>query len=172
MLAAESHQDSDGRRSSYEQVYEPVERSRADRRRRFGVVAPVTLAFDIYKDKDHFRLVGHRQDELELRAAVPRAVRAAGRCAVRPAVPAARRENTGDDERESRRGRSDDGVLRGRRDRPEQLMREQFYLALPMKPLCRETARECARLRDQPESRPVRLQAAVGRSAVGGAEER
>ena len=45
-----------------------------------------------------------------------------------------------------------------------QLMREQFYLALPMKPLCREDCRGAVPgVRDESEPRDVRLRAATGK---------
>ena len=50
-------------------------------------------------------------------------------------------------------------------------MREQFYLALPMKPLCRDECRGlCSHVRRQPEPRRVRLRADLGGSQVRGAE--
>ena len=51
----------------FEQVYAP-EQVAADGDT-LRIVAPVTLAFDIYKDKDQFRLVGGVQTTLELGAA-------------------------------------------------------------------------------------------------------
>ena len=48
----------------FEFVYEPG--AFPDKGESFGVVAPITLAFDIYKDKDQFRLVGGVQTNLEL----------------------------------------------------------------------------------------------------------
>ena len=48
----------------FEQVYQPGSLERTDDD--FRVVAPVTLAFDIYKDKEQFRLVGRVQTTLEL----------------------------------------------------------------------------------------------------------
>ena len=52
-----------------------------------------------------------------------------------------------------------------------QLMEEQFYLALPMKPLCRARLQgPVPELRHQPERRDVRLPGALGGSAAGGPE--
>ena len=54
-----------------------------------------------------------------------------------------------------------------------QLMREQFYLALPMKPLCSDDVPGAVPgVRHEPESRHVRLQARLGRSAACGARRR
>ena len=82
----------------------------------FRVVAPVSLAFEIFKDKALFRLVGRVQTTLELPC---------GRClepftlpvdqAFRPALPAAHARERRSRARNGRR-RSDDGVLRARRD--------------------------------------------------------
>ena len=47
----------------FEQVYQPGQFS-ADQD--FTVVAPVSLAFDIFKDKQQFRLVGRVQTTLEM----------------------------------------------------------------------------------------------------------
>src|SRR4029450_6639811 len=47
----------------FEQVYQP---GSLERTADFQVVAPVTLAFDIHKDKQQFQLVGQVQTTLEL----------------------------------------------------------------------------------------------------------
>ena len=72
----------------FDQVYQPDQLGHDEDA--FTVVAPVTLGFDIYKDKDQFRLVGRVQTTLELpcsRCLEPFIV--AGRRALRPALPAA-----------------------------------------------------------------------------------
>ena len=52
-----------------------------------------------------------------------------------------------------------------------ELMREQFYLALPMKPLCRDDCHGlCAQCGTNLNRDAVRLRARVGRSAARGAE--
>ncbi len=107
----------------------------------YRIVAPVELDFDIHKDKDKFRLVGHGADRAG--AAVqplPRAVPAAGGCAVRPAVPAGHRTGEGD-EQEVEEEDLDTSYYRDDQIDLNELLREQFYLALPMKPLCREDCR-------------------------------
>ncbi len=73
----------------FEQVYGPEQLGSSDDALR--VAAPVTLAFDIYKDKDQFRLVGSVQTDAGTAVQpLPRAVHVAGRPVVRPAVSAAR----------------------------------------------------------------------------------
>jgi uncharacterized protein len=105
----------------------------------YRVIAPVGLAFDIFKDRDQYRLAGHVRTTLEL---------ACGRCVERFAfdvdepfdllyVPHTENAGTGeveieDDDLETAYYR-DDQIDLG------QLVREQIYLVLPMKPLCSET---------------------------------
>jgi uncharacterized protein len=117
----------------FEQVYTPEQFGQEPD---FRVVEPIALAFDIFKDKKQFRLVGRVQTRLEL---------SCSRCLEPFTLPVDQRfdlryhphvENTGDDEREIEEDDlttafyEDDEIDLG------QLMREQFYLALPMKPLC------------------------------------
>jgi len=120
----------------FEQVYSPEQLAAGDDG--FRVAAPVTLAFDIFKDKDQFRLIGSVQTTLELPCS---------RC-LEPFIwpvdssfdlryqPHAR--NAGEGEREI----EEDDLTTAFYDNDTidlgQLMREQFYLALPMKPLCRD----------------------------------
>jgi uncharacterized protein len=104
----------------------------------YDIVSPVELAFEIHKDKDRFRLVGRVRTELELtcsRCVEPYKlpVDAAFDLRYLPASAAstdAESEIEEDDLETSYY--SDDQI-----DLNE-LMREQFYLALPMKPLCRD----------------------------------
>lgn len=103
----------------------------------FSVVAPVTLDGRILKDRDRFRMIGTMSTVLEL---------SCSRCLepFRLPVNAAfdvrylpQSENTGD-EREV--GEDDLSVSFYRDESIDlgQLLDEQFYLALPMKPLCRD----------------------------------
>jgi uncharacterized protein len=107
----------------------------------FTVVAPVALGFDVDKDKDQFRLAGRLQTTLQLPCS---------RCLepFRWPIDAAfdlryqpHAVNTGEGEREI----EEDDLSTAFYERDEidlgQLMREQFYLALPMKPLCRDDCR-------------------------------
>jgi uncharacterized protein len=124
----------------YEKVYEPEAfgDSGGDD---FRVAAPVRLAFDIVKDQRHFRLAGGVKTTLELPCS---------RCLetflspvdsqfdlrYQPDAP-----ETAEGEREIR----EDDLTTAYYENDEidlgQLMREQFYLALPMKPLCRDDCR-------------------------------
>ena len=125
----------------YEKVYEPAAFAREQDS--FRVSAPVSLAFDIFKDKAAFRLLGRVATTLE----VP-----CGRCLDPFTLPVdapfdlryqPHTANTGEGEREIEEDDlttafyDDDTIDLGH------LMHEQFYLALPMKPLC---AQSCAGL--------------------------
>jgi uncharacterized protein len=109
----------------------------------FSIAAPVELAFDIYKDKEQFRLAGHVTSTLEL---------ACSRCLEPFTWPVdalfdlryqPRSANTGDGEREVEEDDLSTAFYENNEIDLGQLMHEQFYLALPMKPLCRD---ECAGL--------------------------
>jgi len=104
----------------------------------YEIVAPVELEFDIHKDKDKFRLVGRMRTELELTCS---------RCVEPYRFPI-------DAEFDQRYLPSSEASTEAEREVEEddletsyyaddqidlsELMREQFCLALPMKPLCRE----------------------------------
>jgi len=96
----------------------------------------VHLVFDIYKDKDQFRLVGAVKTRLELPCS---------RCLEPFSWPVdaefdlryqPHTQNSGEGEREV----EEDDLTTAFYDNDEidlgQLMQEQFYLSLPMKPLC------------------------------------
>ena len=102
----------------------------------FRVAEPIALAFDIFKDKHQFRLIGTVKTTLELPCS---------RCLEPYTLPVDQRfdlryqphaQNTGEGEREI----EEDDLTTAFYENDEidlgQLMREQFYLALPMKPLC------------------------------------
>ncbi len=110
----------------------------------YRVIAPVILRMTIHKDKDRFRLVGTVETQLEIECS---------RCLERFALPVDRTFDlrylpTGesasgakDDEDEIA---DDDVSITFYRDDAIDLgdvQREQFYLALPMKPLCRPDCR-------------------------------
>ena len=104
----------------------------------FVVVAPVVLDFDIHKDKEKFRLVGSVRTELELpcsRCLEPfrLPVEATFDQRYLPAADATQDAEVelGEEDVEVSYYRDDAIDLAG-------LMREQFYLALPMKPLCND----------------------------------
>ncbi len=123
----------------FDKVYEP-EAFAADHDA-FRVVAPVALGCDVFKDKDQFRLAGRVQTTLELPCS---------RCLepFRWPIDAAfdlryqpHSVNTGEGEREI----EEDDLTTAFYEHDEidlgQLMREQCYLVLPMKPLCRDDCR-------------------------------
>jgi uncharacterized protein len=125
-----------GPRERYEKVYQP-DAFAADGDS-FQVVAPVALSFEIVKDKSQFQLAGRVATTLELpcsRCLEPFAwpVQADFDLRYQP-----HSTNVGEAEREieeddlSTAFYDDDEIDLG------QLMREQFYLSLPMKPLCRD----------------------------------
>jgi uncharacterized protein len=105
------------------------------------VSAPVTLGFDIDKDKDHFQLSGRLTTTLELacsRCLEPYSLPVDAsfdlRYQPRATEPAhAEREVEEDDFTTAYY--DDDVIDLG------QLVREQLYLAVPMKPLCTEGCR-------------------------------
>lgn len=117
----------------FEQVYAPEQLAGDDA---FRVAAPVKLAFDIYKDKDQFRLAGSVQTTLELpcsRCLDPFTWPVDSSFDLRY-QPHAR--NTGEGEREIEEDDLTTAFYENDTIDLGQLMREQFYLALPMKPLC------------------------------------
>jgi uncharacterized protein len=104
----------------------------------FRVIRPVSLGFDIYKEKDEFHLVGRLEGTLGLQCS---------RCLEPFEWPVdttfdlryqPRILNTGEGEREIEEDDLSTAFYEDDRIDLGQLMREQFYLALPMKPLCRE----------------------------------
>jgi len=107
----------------------------------YRIVTPVDLAFEINKDKDKFRLVGTVVTELELpcsRCLEPFRLPVAAPFDLRylPAseVSSDGEREVGDEDLETSYYENDAIDLNG-------LMREQFYLALPMKPLCQDDCR-------------------------------
>jgi uncharacterized protein len=121
-----------------EQVYEPgtPELMSED----FTVVAPVALAFDVYKDKQQFRLVGTVKTELALpcsRCLEPFRTPIDARFDLRyqPQSPAAASEREIQEDDLTTAFYEHDEIDLGL------LMTEQFYLALPMKPLCGDDCR-------------------------------
>ena len=117
----------------FEQVYAP---GRLPAEEDFRLAAPVSLAFDIFKDQEQFRLVGRVQTTLELPCS---------RCLESFMLPVEQTfdlryqphaRNTGEGEREIEEDDLTTAFYQNDEIDLEQLMREQFYLALPMKPLC------------------------------------
>jgi uncharacterized protein len=102
----------------------------------FGMAAPATLTFDVFKDKDRYRLVGTVATALELscsRCLEPFSwpVDAAFDLLYQPADAGG-----GPSEREI--GERDVGAAFYENDTIDlrELVREQIHLAVPMKPLC------------------------------------
>lgn len=110
----------------------------------FRVAEPVRLSFDVLKDGTHYRLVGRVATRLSLDC---------GRC-LEPFdfpvdapfdllyVPHAENQAApGEEEREVEEDDLGTAYYRDERIDLGQLLREQFYLAVPMKPLCRDACR-------------------------------
>jgi len=123
----------------FEQVYPPE--AFAGDPESFRVVAPVSLAFDIFKDNSQFRLAGRVQTTLELPCS---------RCLEPLTTPVdlpfdlryqPHSTNAGEGEREIEEDDLSTAFYENDEIDLEQLMREQFYLALPMKPLCSDACR-------------------------------
>ena len=113
----------------------------AEERDAYRVVAPVDLEFDLHKDKDRFRVVGRLRAELEL---------SCSRCLEPFRLPvdmpldlrvlAGRRLDAEEpvEDRDVSEEAVDTSYYRDDVLDLNELLREQFYLALPMKPLCKE----------------------------------
>jgi len=107
----------------------------------YRIVAPVQLDFDIHKDKDRFRLEGTVKTELELscsRCLEPfrMPVDAPFDLRYHPAteMSVAQDREVPDADLETSYYRDDQIDL-------NELLREQFFLTLPMKPLCQESCK-------------------------------
>jgi uncharacterized protein len=104
----------------------------------YRITAPIDLQFEIQKDKEKFRLIGRVKTTLEL---------GCSRC-LEPFelpvdapfdlmyLPAA--EADAESDREVGEGDLETSYYRDDQIDLNELMREQFYLVLPMKPLCQE----------------------------------
>ncbi len=105
----------------------------------YRVVAPVELGFDVHKDKAQFRLVGRLRTTLEL---------SCGRCVEPFLLPMdasfdvryhpQSESSAAAGEREVEEADLDDAYYRDDQIDLDELIREQIYLVLPMKPLCRD----------------------------------
>ena len=126
----------------FEQEYQPdafaASRDDADS---FRIASPVRLAFEIFKDQSTFRLVGTTKTTLE----VP-----CSRCLEPMLLPVdatfdlryqPHSTNIGEGELEVEEDDLTTAFYQNEEIDLEQLMREQFYLALPMKPLCSATCK-------------------------------
>ena len=102
----------------------------------YQIVAPVELEFDLHKDKDKFRLVGRVKAGLELscsRCLEPYRFPIDATFDLRY-LPAS--EASTEAEREIEENDLETSYYSEDQIDLNELMREQFYLALPMKPLC------------------------------------
>ena len=107
----------------------------------YRIVAPVALNLEIHKDKNRFRLLGDLRTELELacsRCLEPFRMRVDASFDVRY-LPAS--EMSTEEERELQDEDVETSYYRDDAIDLGELLREQFYLALPMKPLCAEDCR-------------------------------
>lgn len=124
-------------------VFQPADLPSGDEE--YRVTAPVDLRMVIRKDQDRFRLVGTVKAELELacsRCLEPFPLRVDREFDLRY-LPAGTGEPETSDEDEEIEVEEDDVSITFYRDEQidlNELLREQFYLALPMKPLC---SRDC-----------------------------
>ena len=112
-----------------------------DEHEAYRVVAPVALAFDIHKDKDKFRLEGTVRTELELpcsRCLEPFRLPVDSAFDLRY-LPVS--EASAEAEQEVGEGDLETSYYRDDEIDLDELMREQFYLALPMKPLCSDACK-------------------------------
>lgn len=104
----------------------------------YAIVAPVSLVFDIRKDKDKFHLVGRVKTTLEMpcsRCLEPFRIDVDAPFDLRYQPHA---EHHGAGEREIEADDIDTAFYENDEIDLGQLMQEQFYLALPMKPLCKD----------------------------------
>lgn len=129
---------------SFARTFQPQEVGEPDDA--YRVVTPVDLAFEVHKDKDKFRLVGTVKAELELgcsRCLEPYRLAVDAPFDIRylPATAAAT-----EPEREIEEEDLETSYYRDDQIDLNELLREQFYLALPMKPLCQD---ECKGLCSQ-----------------------
>jgi uncharacterized protein len=126
--------------SRFSQTFRPEEVAGAGDA--YRIVAPVELDMDVHKDKEKFRLVGHVRTTLEL---------ACSRCLEPFLMPVdapfdirllpAKEVASHEDEREVAEEDLDMSLYRDDQIDLNELMREQFLLALPMKPLCEAECR-------------------------------
>ena len=129
--------------TEFKKVFQPADVQGEDEE--YRITAPVELQMVIHKDHDRFRLVGSVTTELEL---------ACSRCLEPYRMPidrdfdlrylpagAAALGNADEGEDDGDEVEDDDVAMTFYRDEQidlTELLREQFYLALPMKPLCRD----------------------------------
>lgn len=128
-----------GARDRFDRRYEAS--AFASEQQDYRIAKPVELVVDVYKKNREYRLVGHVSTVLELEC---------GRCVEPFPLPVdvsfdllylPHGENAGEGELEIEEDDLSTAFYRDDMIDLGQLMREQFYLALPMKPLCDEACR-------------------------------
>ena len=130
--------------TEFHKVFQPADVPGVDEE--YTVVAPVNLRMVIHKDQDRFRLVGTVTTALELacsRCLEPFTIPVDRAFDLRY-LPAGASAPESDDDDEEIEVEEDDVALTFYRDEQidlNDLLREQFYLALPMKPLCKDDCR-------------------------------
>ena len=131
--------------TDFKKVFQPAEIPDGDEE--YRITAPVELEMVIHKDHDRFRLVGRVKTELELacsRCLEPYRMPLDREFDLRYLPAGAAAPERDDDDDEGDEVEDDDVAITFYRDERidlNELLREQFYLALPMKPLCREDCR-------------------------------
>lgn len=128
-------------REPLERIERTYPRSAFDASDDYAVTTEVALAFEIHKARDRYRLVGTLRATLHLACsrcleAYPLPVDAAFDLRYLPQAV-----NAGEGEREVEEDDLSTAFYRDETIDLGDLVREQFYLALPMKPLCREDCR-------------------------------
>src|SRR5262245_19352832 len=127
--------------STFDRTFRPDEVGSESDKDTYRAAAPVALAFEIHKDAKRFRLEGTVRSVLEL---------ACSRCLEPFTFPVdasfdLRYLPASDASRESDQEVDDEDVgtsfYRDDQIDLNELIREQFYLALPMKPLCSDACR-------------------------------
>lgn len=122
--------------SAFARTFRPEELAHGEEA--YRIVAPVWLDLEIHKDTDRFRLVGAVRTELELPCS---------RCLEPFRLPIdasftlrylPETDMATEPERELPEEELEVSFYRDDAIDLEELLREQFYLQLPMKPLCRE----------------------------------
>ncbi len=107
----------------------------------YRIAQPVTLALDVYKNNREFHLVGRVNTVLELEC---------GRCVEAFNLPVdasfdllylPHSQNAGEGEKEIEEDDLNTAFYKDDLIDLGELIREQFYLALPMKPLCEEACK-------------------------------
>ena len=126
-------------RTRFDRTFDPAQVQMADDA--YRIVAPVRLGIDIHQDRNQLRLVGTVRTELELLCS---------RCLEPFRFPVdlafdqrylPQSEASADQETEVEEDDLETSFYRDEEIDLNELLREQFYLALPMKPLCREDCR-------------------------------